>query len=121
MPICRDRQSARSPLAATKLSSRATWDWGPLLTPSAELVRQTGEALLTRDLDFADVRHYPPEKYSGIVVLRLPDHSTTVAIVAVLDRFLAEPRFAESLRGRLAIVDNVTASDSVHRLSKEIA
>jgi predicted nuclease of predicted toxin-antitoxin system len=72
----------------------------------AERVRQTGEALLTRDLDFADVRHYPPEKYSGIVVLRLPDHSTTVAIVAVLDRFLAEPRFAESLRGRLAIVDN---------------
>jgi len=33
----------------------------------AERVRQTGAALLTRDLDFADVRHYPPEQYDGIV------------------------------------------------------
>ena len=31
----------------------------------AERVRQTGAALLTRDLDFADVRHYPPEQYGA--------------------------------------------------------
>jgi len=30
-------------------------------------------AILSRDLDFADIRRYPPEKYHGIVVLRLPD------------------------------------------------
>jgi hypothetical protein len=61
--------------------------------------------LLTRDLDFSDVRRYPPEKYGGIVVLRLPDHFTAAEIVVVLERFLAEPRFVESLLGRLAIVD----------------
>src|SRR2546430_514809 len=58
----------------------------------AERASQTAGALLTRDLDFADVRRYPPEQYSGIVVLRLPDHFTAAEIVAVLERFLAEPR-----------------------------
>ena len=71
----------------------------------AERVRQTGSALITRDLDFSDVRQYPPEQYAGIVVLRLPDHFTAAEIVAVLVRFLAEPRFVENLQGRLAIVD----------------
>lgn len=33
----------------------------------------TQAALLTRDLDFADVRNYPPEQYSGIVVPRRDD------------------------------------------------
>ena len=28
-------------------------------------------ALLTRDLDFADIRRYSPDQYSGVVVLRL--------------------------------------------------
>jgi predicted nuclease of predicted toxin-antitoxin system len=36
-------------------------------------VQKTSAALLTRDLDFGDVRRYPPEDYNGIVVLRLPD------------------------------------------------
>jgi predicted nuclease of predicted toxin-antitoxin system len=31
---------------------------------------QYGAALLTRDLDFADIRRYLPDRYSGIVVLR---------------------------------------------------
>lgn len=71
----------------------------------AERIRQTGDALLTRDLDFADVRQYPPKQYGGIVVLRVPEHFTAAEIVVVLDRFLAEPRFVDNLKGRLAIVD----------------
>jgi hypothetical protein len=39
----------------------------------AARAQTTGAALLTRDLDFSDVRRYPPPLYSGIVVLRLPD------------------------------------------------
>ena len=39
----------------------------------AERARATGAALLTRDLDFADVRRYPPSLYPGIIVLRLSD------------------------------------------------
>ena len=71
----------------------------------AARVRQPGAVLITRDLDFSDVRQYPPEEYAGIVVLRLPDHYTAAEIAAVLVRFLAEPHFVEKLPGRLAIVD----------------
>jgi predicted nuclease of predicted toxin-antitoxin system len=34
---------------------------------------KSNAAILTRDLDFADIRRYPPDRYYGIVVLRLPD------------------------------------------------
>jgi predicted nuclease of predicted toxin-antitoxin system len=66
---------------------------------------QYGAALLTRDLDFADIRQYPPDRYSGIVVLRLPDSAVAEEIVAALKRFLSEPGFIVSLAGRLAIVE----------------
>ena len=35
----------------------------------ASHARATGSVLLTRDLDFADIRRYPPDEYNGIVVL----------------------------------------------------
>jgi predicted nuclease of predicted toxin-antitoxin system len=31
----------------------------------AARARDWGAAIVTRDLDFADVRHYPPEQYAG--------------------------------------------------------
>jgi predicted nuclease of predicted toxin-antitoxin system len=62
-------------------------------------------ALLTRDLDFADIRRYPPDQYSGIVVLRLPDTAVAEEIAAVLKRFLSEPGCIASLAGRLAVVE----------------
>ena len=71
----------------------------------AERARESGAALLTRDLDFADVRRYPPDQYSGIVVLRLPDTTVALEIARVLERFLMEPGFLEPLAGRLAIVE----------------
>jgi len=51
-------------------------DIGLAAAPDQEIAaraRASGAALLTRDLDFADVRRYPPALYSGIIVLRLPD------------------------------------------------
>jgi predicted nuclease of predicted toxin-antitoxin system len=39
----------------------------------AARARETQAALVTRDMDFADIRRYPPEQHAGIVVLRLPD------------------------------------------------
>ncbi|MHB1872335.1 MAG: DUF5615 family PIN-like protein [Steroidobacteraceae bacterium] len=71
----------------------------------AERARSTQAVLVTRDLDFADVRRYPPDDHSGIVVLRLPDDAVATDIAAVLERFLAESQFVAHLRGRLAIVD----------------
>jgi predicted nuclease of predicted toxin-antitoxin system len=74
-------------------------------TEIAAHVQKTSAALLTRDLDFGDVRRYPPEDYNGIVVLRLPDDMSAGDIVQVLERFLHEPMFVERLRRRLAIVE----------------
>jgi predicted nuclease of predicted toxin-antitoxin system len=72
----------------------------------AARTRLTGAALLTRDLDFADVRRYPPEDYAGIVVLRLPGDATARTIVRVVERFVREPAFLDALSGRVAIVES---------------
>jgi predicted nuclease of predicted toxin-antitoxin system len=71
----------------------------------AEHALQYRAALLTRDLDFADIRRYPPERYLGIVVLRLPDTAVAEEIAAAVKRFLSEPRFIASLASRLAVVE----------------
>lgn len=71
----------------------------------AARAQTTRAALLTRDLDFADVRSYPPEQYAGIVVLRLPDDAVAQDIVRVVERFLSETAFTSQLAGRLAIVE----------------
>jgi predicted nuclease of predicted toxin-antitoxin system len=69
----------------------------------AELCGREGRVLVTLDLDFSDIRSYPPREHSGIVVFRLGrqdrDH-----VLATLRRLL--PAFeAESPRGRLWVVD----------------
>jgi predicted nuclease of predicted toxin-antitoxin system len=66
---------------------------------------QSRAVLLTRDLDFSDVRRYPPEKYPGIVVLRLTDIATASEVTRVLERFLAEPAFLGALSRRLVILE----------------
>lgn len=65
----------------------------------------TDAVLLTRDLGFADTRRYPPTQFAGLVVIRLPDDSPAADIVKLIERFLREPQFLVSLRGRLAIVE----------------
>ena len=50
------------------------WDQGLRGAPDADLAevcRTEGRALLTLDLDFADIRAYPPEEYHGLIVFRL--------------------------------------------------
>jgi predicted nuclease of predicted toxin-antitoxin system len=37
----------------------------------ASVCRREQSALITLDLGFADIRTYPPEKYHGMIVLRL--------------------------------------------------
>lgn len=36
----------------------------------AQICRNEQRALVTLDLDFADIRAYPPEEYPGLIVLR---------------------------------------------------
>jgi len=66
--------------------------------------RSTGAALLTRDLDFADIRHYPPADYHGILVLRMPDDAVAQTIVNLLARFLKQTELAAQLPGHLVIL-----------------
>jgi predicted nuclease of predicted toxin-antitoxin system len=72
----------------------------------ADACRQEGGAVVTLDLDFADIRAYPPADYAGIVVMRLwrlEKHH----IIHTLQRLL--PAFEQEQRsGKLWIVDEST-------------
>ena len=70
----------------------------------AERVRCEGRVLLTLDLDFANIRAYPPDQYPGIIVLRLKtqDKATVVAYV----RRIAVALERRSPAGELWIVES---------------
>lgn len=44
--------------------------------------------LFTRDLDFANILNFPPQKHEGIVVLRIPSFYSAKNIKALLKSFL---------------------------------
>jgi predicted nuclease of predicted toxin-antitoxin system len=71
----------------------------------AAYAQKTKSALATRDLDFADIRAYPPGQYDGLLVIRLYDEATATEINAVLEKFLRMAEWSDSLPGRLAIVE----------------
>jgi predicted nuclease of predicted toxin-antitoxin system len=50
--------------------------------------RAEGRVLVTLDLDFADIRAYPPAEYPGIVVLR-PSEPSRDQVLALLARTIA--------------------------------
>ena len=56
----------------------------------AQVCRKEGRALLTLDLDFSDIRAYPPEDYHGIVVFRpaIQSITTLVRLTTRADRFI---------------------------------
>jgi hypothetical protein len=57
------------------------------------------------DYGFADIRHYPPGQYAGIVVLSLPRTATSTYINRLLDSFLKQKDLISLLPGKLAIVE----------------
>jgi predicted nuclease of predicted toxin-antitoxin system len=62
-----------------------------------------GRILMTFDLDFADIRHYPPGAHAGIVVFRLEDQRWRI-LEGLVRRLLASGALMTLDRG-LAIVD----------------
>ena len=82
------------------------WDQQMRGTPDvrvAAVCRAEQRALLSLDVDFADIRTYPPDEYAGIVVLRprRQDRGYVTNLVrTLLPLFETEP-----LVGRLWIVD----------------
>jgi predicted nuclease of predicted toxin-antitoxin system len=71
----------------------------------AAQARRDKQTLVTRDLDFADIRNYPPGEYAGIVVLRLPDDASATQVVNLLEVFVRNNDWLARLSGRLAIVE----------------
>ena len=100
------------PLSAAKIFNQAGHDAvsvndqelsGATDETVAQICREEERILVTLDLDFADIRVYPPDKYSGLVVLRL-QRQDAHAVMAVCQRLL--PIFEQELiEGRLWIVD----------------
>lgn len=69
----------------------------------SEICKAEGRILVTLDLDFADIRTYPPETYPGIVVMRLTRQDKP----HVLNVFRKALKVigCEPLEGRLWIVE----------------
>ena len=82
-------------------------DQNLLSTPDADLVRicaTEGRCLVTLDRDFSDPLRYPPSRYAGIIVVRLPGRFR----LPLLERTLAlvvEASKQTDVRGRLWIAE----------------
>jgi len=71
----------------------------------AARARREGLCLVTGDLDFSDIRNYPPGDYAGLVVLRLPRTATASFILNLLESFLQQKDLVAQMPGKLAIVE----------------
>lgn len=69
-----------------------------------EVCQHEQRALVTFDLDFSNILTYPPDHYSGIIVLRLSDQAHATAIGAI--QRVVELIGKESVAGSLWIVEN---------------
>lgn len=69
----------------------------------SRVCQEESRVIVTLDLDFADIRSYPPSEFAGIVVLRLKNQDK-FAVTAVVEDLLKVLE-NESLEKRLWIVD----------------
>jgi len=72
----------------------------------ASLCQAEGRVVVTLDLDFADIRVYPPADYPGMIVLRLA-RLDKQRVLSVMQRLLPVLE-QEPLSGRLWIVDEAS-------------
>jgi predicted nuclease of predicted toxin-antitoxin system len=71
----------------------------------AELARKENMCLLTRDQDFGNIKDYPPQDYSGIVVFCPPDRAGRLVVLRMIHAFLLNHAVIDNLPGCLVIVD----------------
>jgi predicted nuclease of predicted toxin-antitoxin system len=69
----------------------------------ASVCRAEERALVTLDLDFSDIRTYPPAAHAGIIILR-PRTQSKPDVLALLGRLLPLLGGGEQLSGYLWIV-----------------
>lgn len=72
----------------------------------ASYALQNGLCLVTADTGFADIRNYPPSRYKGIVVLRLPSKANSMIILEMLRSALTQENLLAELPGSLAIIES---------------
>ena len=70
----------------------------------AEAARREGRVVVTLDLDFGNIREYPPEQYHGLIVLRVVDQSRR-HVLRVMDRVIAVLE-STPLEGHLWVVSD---------------
>lgn len=70
-----------------------------------EVCRGERRVLVTLDLDFSNVLRFPPERYAGIAVLRVP-HPVELADIRERVRVLLKAANQEGLYERLWIVES---------------
>lgn len=66
--------------------------------------QEEGLTILTLDLDFSNIRAYPPGSHHGIVVLRLRTQGAR-AVTAAVKRFLSFMRELGDIHGSTVIVE----------------
>lgn len=71
---------------------------------TAKVCQEEDRILVTLDLDFANIRNYPPHEYPGIIVLRLSRQDRT-AVFSIIPRILELLR-TEPVSQRLWIVED---------------
>jgi predicted nuclease of predicted toxin-antitoxin system len=102
MPIeVADLLRQHQPDAVTVLDQRLGGQPDPNLAIACQA---EDRALVTLDLDFSDIRHYPPEHYPGIIVLR-PTPQTVPSLMRLMARVISLLG-QEPLDGHLWIVDD---------------
>jgi predicted nuclease of predicted toxin-antitoxin system len=72
-------------------------------TALLQICQRESRILLTLDLDFADIRSYPPGTHAGIVVLR-PESQDQRSLLSMTERLLSVLR-EKSARSELWIVE----------------
>jgi predicted nuclease of predicted toxin-antitoxin system len=68
----------------------------------AEVCQREGRVLVTLDLDFGNIREYPPEDYPGLMVLRVVDQSRPHVLQVFSQIFELLPR--QPLSGHLWVI-----------------
>ena len=70
----------------------------------ASVCLDEGRILLTLDLDFADVRAYPPHRYPGLIVLRISSQAPRCQMEVVSGMLTSLS--GRSLQGQLWVVED---------------
>jgi len=64
--------------------------------------------LITLDTDFADTLTYPPEKYAGIILIRLPKKPVLSDINVAIDAIIEALNRGANISGKLWVVRQTT-------------